>query len=105
MAFALAFALVPAFGARGAAFGLVLAEWLLLALGSFACRGAAFRVPVARPVAWALAACVPMALAVSGVRDRLALAVAVGALSWGATLATALRLRPALARDLVGDPR
>jgi O-antigen/teichoic acid export membrane protein len=105
IAFALAFALVPALGARGAAIGLVLAEWLLLALGSLACRGAAFRVPVARPVGCALAACVPMALAVSGVRDSLALALAVGALSWAATLAAALRLRPALARDLVGEPR
>ncbi len=104
-ALALALALVPPLGAIGAAAGLVGAEWLLLALGSLACRGAAFVVPLARPVGWALAACVPMALAVSGVRDSLALALAVGALSWAATLAAALRLRPALARDLVGDLR
>jgi hypothetical protein len=83
----------------------VLAEWLLLGLGWLACRGAAFGVPVARPVAWALVACVPMALAVSGVRDRLALAVAVGALSWAATLAAVAGLRPDLARSLVGDLR
>jgi O-antigen/teichoic acid export membrane protein len=105
IAFALAFALVPRLGARGAALGLVLAEWLLLGLGWLACRGAAFGVPVARPVGWALVACVPMALAVSGVRDSLALALAIGALSWAATLAAALRLHPALARDLVGDLR
>jgi len=46
-----------------------------------------------------------MALAVSGVRESLVLAVAVGALSWAATLAALLRLRPGLARELVGGPR
>jgi O-antigen/teichoic acid export membrane protein len=105
IAFALAFALVPPLGARGAALGLVLAEWLLLLLGWLACRRAAFGVPVARPVGWALVACAPMALAVSGVRDRLALALALGALSWAATLAAAWTLRPGLARELVGDSR
>ena len=105
IAFALAFALVPVLGARGAAAGLVLAEWLLLVLGWLACRGAAFGVPVARPVAWALAACVPMALAVNGVRESLPLAVPIGALSWAATLAAVARLRPGLARELVGGLR
>ena len=60
---------------------------------------------MSRGLAWAVAACVPMALAVSGVRGSLPLAVAVGALSWAATLAAALRLRPGLARELVGASR
>jgi O-antigen/teichoic acid export membrane protein len=101
----LALVLVPRLGAVGAALGLVAAEWLLLALGRLACRGAAFAVPVARPLGWALLACVPMALAVSGVRESLVLAVAIGALSWAATLAAVLRLWPGLARELLGGPR
>jgi len=105
LAFALAFVLVPALGARGAAAGLVCAEWLLLAAGASACRRASFGIPVAVSLGWALLACVPMALAVSGVRESLVLAVAVGALSWAATLAALLRLRPGLARELVGGPR
>jgi len=105
LAFALAFVLVPAFGGRGASAGLACAEWALLAAGAAACRRGAFAIPVAAPVAWALVGCVPMALAVSGVRSSLPLAVGVGALSWGATLAAALWLRPGLARELVGASR
>jgi len=93
---------VPPHGAVGAAIGLASAEWLLLGLGWMACRRAAFAVPVAVPAGGALLACVPMALAVSGLRDRLPFAVAVGGLTWAATLALALRLRPALARELIG---
>jgi O-antigen/teichoic acid export membrane protein len=105
MAFALAFGLVPALGPRGAALGFVLAEWLLLLLGWIACRSVAFEVRVARPVGWALVACVPMSLAVSGVRESLAIALAIGALTWAATLALVVRLRPGLARELVGGLR
>jgi O-antigen/teichoic acid export membrane protein len=105
LAFALAFVLVPAFGARGASAGLVGAEWALLAAGAVACRRASFGIPVAAPLAWAVVACVPMALAVNGVRDSLPLAVAVGALSWAATVAAAMRLRPGLVRDLGGASR
>jgi O-antigen/teichoic acid export membrane protein len=94
-ALAFALALVPAFGPMGAAGGLVAAEWLLLGLGLLACRTARFEVEVGRPIAWGLAACVPMALAVSGVRGSLALAVAVGALTWAATVAAAWHLRGA----------
>jgi O-antigen/teichoic acid export membrane protein len=92
-ALGLALALVPRMGAVGAAAGLVAAEWLLLGLGWVACRSAAFSVEVVRPVAWGLAACVPMALAVSGVRESLALALPIGALSWAATLAAAWRFQ------------
>ena len=94
-ALGLALALVPRMGAAGAAAGLVLAEWLLLGLGSHACRGAGFAIPLVRPLAWGLAACVPMALAVSGVRERLVLALPLGALSWAATVAAGWRLRAA----------
>jgi O-antigen/teichoic acid export membrane protein len=105
MAFVLAFGLVPALGPWGAALGLVLAEWLLLALAAAACRGASFAVPVTRPVGWAFLACVPMALAVVGVRESLALALGMGALSWAATLAAAVHLRPGLVRRVVGESR
>jgi O-antigen/teichoic acid export membrane protein len=105
VAFAVALAAVPRFGVPGAAAGLVAAEWLLLALGIRACAAASFEVHVVRPLGWALLACVPMALAVSGVRESLVLALGIGALSWAATLAAVLRLRPGLARELVGDAR
>jgi O-antigen/teichoic acid export membrane protein len=105
LAFVLAFVLVPAFGGRGASAGLVCAEWALLAAGTVACRRASFAIPVVAPVAWALVACVPMALAVNGVRDSLPLAVLIGAVSWAATLAAVARLRPGLARELVGGLR
>jgi len=104
-AFALASLLVPALGARGAAAGFVAAEWLLLAAGSFACRRAGFAVPVARPLASSLVACLPMGFAVNGVAASLPAALAVGALTWAATLAAALLLRPALVRQLTGDVR
>ena len=105
VAFAIALVAVPRFGVPGAAAGLVAAEWLLLALGIRACAAGSFEVHVVRPLAWALLASVPMALAVSGVRETLVLAVGIGALSWAATLAAVLRLRPGLARELVGGSR
>jgi putative peptidoglycan lipid II flippase len=105
LAFALSFVLVPALGPRGAALGFVLAEWLLLLLGWIACRSAGFEVRLARPFGWALLACVPMSLAVSGVRESLGLALTVGALTWAATLALGVRLRPALGREMVGHLR
>jgi hypothetical protein len=46
-----------------------------------------------------------MALAVSGVRGSLVLALVVGGLSWAAALAVGLRLLPRLARELFGDLR
>jgi O-antigen/teichoic acid export membrane protein len=102
LAFALAFALVPRLGVAGAATGLVAAEWALLLAGRIACRRAAFAVPLGPPLAWALVASVPMALAVSGLAGSLLLALAVGGLTWVATLAATLRLAPGLVRRLVG---
>ena len=105
LALALALVLVPPLGAVGAAAGLAGAEWLLLVLGWLACRSASFEVRIVKPVAWALAACVPMALAVSGVSSNLILAIPVGALTYAATLAGAWRLAPGLARGLSTDLR
>jgi O-antigen/teichoic acid export membrane protein len=105
VAFALALALVPRFGASGAAAGLVLAEWALLAAGRAACGRAGFAVPALSAVAWGLCASVPMALAVSGVRDSLLPALPVGALTWAATLAAARRLAPSAVRRLTGELR
>lgn len=105
LASVLAFLLVPRLGAAGAAGGLACAEWGLLVAGRAACGRASFPVPVARPLACALAICVPMALAVHGLAASLAAAVVVGALTWAATLAVALRFAPSLLRQLAGDLR
>lgn len=105
IAFALALALVPALGPRGAALGLALAEWLLVAVAAAACRRAAFAVPVLRPLGWALVACVPMALAVRGVSGSLALAVPIGALTWAASLAAAWKLLPGVVERLAEAER
>ena len=104
-AFALAAVLVPRLGGTGAAAGLVGAEWLLLAGGAVASRRAAFAVPVGSALAVAVAAALPMALAVAGLREHLVGAVAIGALTWAATLAAAFRLAPALVRGVMGDVR
>jgi O-antigen/teichoic acid export membrane protein len=105
LAFALAFALVPRFGVRGAAAGLVLSEWALLGAGWLACRRAAFPVPAGGPIAWGLVLSVPMALAVVNVREALPLALPLGVLTWVATLLAASRLLPARVRRLTGDLR
>lgn len=105
IAFALSLGLVPALGARGAALGLALAEWLLVALASTACRRASFAVPVLRPLGGALVACVPMALAVRGVSGNLALAVPIGALTWAASLAAAWKLVPGVVERLAEAER
>jgi O-antigen/teichoic acid export membrane protein len=102
VAFLLALFLVPRFGATGASIGFVLAELMLLGLGLRACAAARFAVPVAWPVAVALVASVPMALAVWGVQHDLLLALAVGVLTWAATLAAVWRLRPGFAARLLG---
>jgi O-antigen/teichoic acid export membrane protein len=104
-AFGLAAVLVPGFGGAGAAAGLVCAEWLLLAVGTAASRRAGFAVPVVAPLAAAVAAALPMAFAVAGVREHLVGAVALGALTWAATLFAALRLAPTLVRGVIGDVR
>jgi O-antigen/teichoic acid export membrane protein len=101
-AFLLAAVLVPRFGAVGAATGLVAAELMLLVLGARAAAAAGFAVPVARPIALALVASVPMALVVGGARSSLVAAVALGVLTYAATLAAAWALAPGAAREMVG---
>ena len=71
-------------------------------LGLRALRAARFPVPVARPVAQALLLTVPMAFAVWGVRDSLWLALAVGVVTWGATVAAAWQLLPGPASRMLG---
>jgi hypothetical protein len=115
LAFALAFILVPSFGRTGAAAGLVAAEWLLLLLGRFACARAGVPVPVLRPLASALVACVPMAAVLAALeavlplglqpRTLLACQVGGGALVWVATVTAAAWLAPARVRRLTGDFR
>ena len=78
-ALAMAVPLVSAAGGPGAAVGITMAEWLLLLLAARACRAAPFAVELGRPLAWALVATLPMALAVFPVRDDLWLALPVGA--------------------------
>jgi O-antigen/teichoic acid export membrane protein len=102
VAFVLALVLVPRFGATGAAVGFVFAEVLLLVVGLRACAAARFPVPVLRGVVVALIATVPMALAVSGLREDLVLAVGVGVVTYAATLAAAWQLLPDVARRLLG---
>jgi O-antigen/teichoic acid export membrane protein len=96
----LAFALVPAYGAVGAAAGFLASELLLLLLGTRACRAARFPVAVGRPVVRSLAASVPMAAAVSFVPGFVP-AVGVGVLAYAATLFALWKIRPSLLRDLV----
>jgi O-antigen/teichoic acid export membrane protein len=102
-AFVLSLTLIPRFGAPGAAAGLVLAECLLLLLGGRACAAAGFAVPVTPAIAAALVATVPMALAVWGVRHNLVLALAVGVLTYAATLAAGWHFLPELAGRLLGS--
>jgi O-antigen/teichoic acid export membrane protein len=101
-AFLLALALVPRFGATGAAVGFVASEVILMVLALRACDGGRFPVPVLQPISVSLAATIPMALAVWGVRENLGLALAVGVVTYAATLAAAWQLVPGPVRRLVG---
>jgi O-antigen/teichoic acid export membrane protein len=92
IAFALALVLIPRLGATGAAAGLVAAEAALLVLASRACAEAGFPVSVARPLALACLASLPMAAAVAAVASGPLAAVAVGVTVYAATLALARRL-------------
>jgi O-antigen/teichoic acid export membrane protein len=91
----LALPLVSRAGGLGAAVGIVLAEWLLLALAARACRRASFGVELARPLAVAAVAALPMAAVVFPVRDQLVLALPLGA---AVQLATLLLLRRRMQR-------
>ena len=103
VALLLALPLVTRAGSVGAALGIVIAEWLLLALAARACRTAAFSVELARPLAWALVATLPMAVAVVGVRDELWIALPLGAAVQLGAVLVARRL--AAGREAAGDLR
>jgi O-antigen/teichoic acid export membrane protein len=99
----LAVPLVRAGGGIGAAFGIALAEWLLLLLAARACAAAQASAPLARPLSYALAASVPMALVVWGVRNDLLLAVPLGAIVQ--LLVTLAAAKAASGRLALGDLR
>lgn len=88
----LALPLVNARGGTGAALGIAIAEWLLAALAARALRRAAFGVELARPLGWAFALTLPMALAVAPLREDLRIALPVGAVVQLATLLVARKL-------------
>jgi O-antigen/teichoic acid export membrane protein len=92
VALALALPLVTRAGGTGAALGIVIAEWLLLVLAARACRRAAFPIELLRPLAWAVAGALPMALAVFPAREDLTIALPLGAAVQGAVLLSARRL-------------
>jgi O-antigen/teichoic acid export membrane protein len=94
-----AWIVVPAYGALGAAAGFVLSEVLLLGLGARACAAARFPVPVFGPVLRGLAVALPMAAAVGAAGLGFALSVVLGLLVYGITLALAWRLRV----DVLGE--
>lgn len=100
---ALALVLIPRFGAAGAAAGFLLAELLLLALSTRACAGAGFGVPVARSLLTALAATVPMAVAVALVGAGMMASVLVGVATYGLTLVVARRLAPRLILGMASE--
>ena len=103
VAFAMAVPLVRALGGTGAALGIVLAESLLLLLAARACAAAGAPVPLLRPLATAVAATLPMALAVWGVRQQLLLALPIGGLVQAAVTLALAKL--ALGRQPAGELR
>jgi len=105
VAAALAIALVPRFGALGAAAGFLASELLLLLLATRACASAGFPVAVAAPAGRALLVTAPMAVLVGLTASPLPVAVGLGFVTYGLTLALTWRAVPALLRDLTGDSR
>lgn len=90
----LAFVLVPRFGVAGAAVGFLASELLLGALAWRACALARFAVPLAKPLALALLASIPMTLAVARFGGKPVAAALLGAAIYAVTLAAAWRLAP-----------
>lgn len=100
---ALAMALIPRFGAAGAAAGFLAAELLLLVLATRACARVGFGVPVARSLSSAVAMTVPMAAAVVVAGQGTLASVAVGVVTYVSTLLAARRLAPRLLPGLVTE--
>jgi len=99
----LAAALIPRFGATGAAAGFLAAELLLLVLAARACGAAGFEVPVARSLSAALGVTIPMAAAVAAAGTGFAGSIAVGIVTYTLTLAVARRLAPRLIPGLAAE--
>jgi O-antigen/teichoic acid export membrane protein len=96
----LAAALIPAFGAIGAATGFLGSELVLMLLAARACGAVGFAVPLAVPLAVAVGLTPPMALVVALAGRRLVVSVALGVLTYAATLGAAWRFKPELLRFL-----
>jgi hypothetical protein len=88
-AIGLGLVLVPVWGAAGAALGFLVSEALLLVLAARATDRAGFAVPVSRPLALGCAATVPMAVVVALWKGGTLASVAVGVVTYAATLAAA----------------
>ncbi len=99
VAFLMAVPLVTRAGGTGAALGIAIAEWLLLVLAARACRRASFPIALVRPLAWAVAGALPMAIAVFPVREDLRLALPLGAAVQGIVLLAARRAPPLTAGE------
>ena len=100
---ALAFVLIPRWGATGAAAGFLLAEVMLLVLASRSCAGAGLEVPVARSLLAAAGVTLPMAAAVAVAGAGTIASVLVGVLTYALTLAVARRLAPRLIPGLAPE--
>jgi hypothetical protein len=97
--------LVPPFGAIGAAVGFLGSELFLMLIAARACVSARFAVPVGLPLAAAAALTLPMAVVVALSGAGLAISVALGVLTYAATLGAAWRVKPELLRFLHSGAR
>jgi O-antigen/teichoic acid export membrane protein len=88
--------LIPAFGISGAALGFTLSELLLLPLAARACAREGFAVPLRRGVSLAAALSLPMALVLALRWSGALWSIALGGLTYGATLLAAWRALPGL---------
>jgi O-antigen/teichoic acid export membrane protein len=98
LAAALAAALVPSFGAVGGAAGFALSEVALMLVAVRACASHGAPVPLAGLLAAAACVSIPMAIALVLVEWSPVGAAILGAATYGATLAAALRASPRLRR-------
>jgi len=100
----LALALIPAFGASGAAAGFLASELLLLLLAARACATAGFDVPVLRSLLAALGVTLPMAAVVAAAGTGPVSSIALGIVIYALTLLAARQWAPRLLPELApGD--
>jgi O-antigen/teichoic acid export membrane protein len=98
----LAAALVPPFGATGAAAGFLLSEAVLTLLAARACANVGFAVPVSGPLARAALLALPMAAVVAVAGGGLAVSVALGVATYAVTLGATWRVKPELVPLQIG---